>query len=216
LIIIGTGTSKKVLRWSSILKVIGFSYMAFVSQRSIGPFVIVATPIVIDSLNEVWSEWLSIVSRIYKHRLSNSMPTIFAVILNMIILGIFLVLVVQQAFSVSSDEQVHKGLPRNTVEWIRVNHPEGRMFNSYNWGGYLQWELPAYPVFIDGRADLYGEQTINDWWSIVHATEEGIRLLDQWQVNFVVLEPGWPILDRLAQNGWQVLYEDDIAIVMSR
>ena len=216
LIVIGAGTSKKVLPWSSILKVIGFSYMAFVSQRSIGPFVVVATPIVIDSLNDVWSEWSTIVSRIYKPRPSNSMPTIFAVILNVIILGIFLVLTLQRAFSVSSDGQVHKGLPRNAVEWIRVNHPEGQMFNAYNWGGYLQWELPAYPVFIDGRADLYGEQTINDWWSIVHATEDGRRLLDQWQVNFVVLEPGWPILDRLAQNGWQVLYADDIAIVMGR
>lgn len=216
LIVIGAGTSKKVLPWSSILKVIGFSYMAFVSQRSIGPFVVVATPIVIDSLNDVWSEWSSIVSRIYKPRPSNSMPTVFAVILNMIILGIFLVLMVKQAFSVSSGGQVHNGLPRNAVEWIRFNHPEGRMFNAYNWGGYLQWELPEYPLFIDGRADLYGEETISDWWSIVSATDEGIRLLDHWQVNFVVLEPGWPILNRLAQNGWQVLYEDDIAIVMSR
>ena len=29
------------------------------------------------------------------------------------------------------------------------------MFNSYNWGGYLMFKLPDYPVFVDGRTDLY-------------------------------------------------------------
>lgn len=121
-----------------------------------------------------------------------------------------------RAYSVSALQQVHSGLPLKAVEWIRVNQPEGRMFNAYNWGGYLQWELPEYPVFIDGRADLYGEKTINDWWSIVNATNQGLSLLDSWQVNFVVLEPGWPILERLNQDGWRVLYEDDIAVIMGR
>ena len=216
LLIIGAGTSKESLRWSSMLKVIGFSYMAFVSQRSIGPFVIVVAPIIIHSLTDAWSELLSTVSRIYKPRPSSSAPTIFTAILNIIILGIFIVLTLLRAVTVSSEGQVHDGLPKNAVEWIRVNHPEGRMFNAYNWGGYLQWELPEHPVFIDGRADLYGEQTINDWWRIVNATEEGVRLLDQWQVNFVILEQGWPILERLAQHGWHILYEDDIAIVIGR
>jgi hypothetical protein len=111
---------------------------------------------------------------------------------------------------------VHKGLPLKAVEWIRENPPDGRMFNAYNWGGYFQWELPEYPVYIDGRADLYGEKTINDWWRVVNATDQGMALLDSWQANFVILEPGWPILERLNQNGWRVLYEDDIAIIMGR
>jgi hypothetical protein len=111
---------------------------------------------------------------------------------------------------------VQSGLPMKAVEWIRANQVEGQMFNAYNWGGYLQWELPEYPVFIDGRADLYGEKTISDWWSVVNATDHGLAVLDSWQVNFVILEPGWPILEKLAQNGWHVLYKDDIAIVMGR
>jgi len=216
LIIIGTGTSKKSLSGSSILKVIGFAYMAFISQRSIGPFVIVATPVVINSLNDVWSECLSLLSRIYKPKKPSPLPEIFVVILNLFILGIFAVLAILRAYSVSRVEQVHNGLPLKVVQWIRENPPDGRMFNAYNWGGYLQWELPEYPVFIDGRADLYGEKTINDWWSVVNATDQGVALLDSWQANFVILEPGWPILEKLAQNGWHVLYEDDIAIVMGR
>ena len=216
LIIIGMGTSTKAISWSSILKVIGFSYMAFVSQRSIGPFVVIAAPVVINSLNNLWVEWLSIVSRLYTPKQSRPISVTFAIFLNLVILGFFVVLTMMRAYSVSAFERVHRGFPSKAVAWIRENQPEGRMFNAYNWGGYLQWELPEYPVFIDGRADLYGEKTINDWWRIVNATDQGLSLLDSLQVRFVILEPGWPILERLSQNGWRVLYEDDIALIMGR
>ena len=220
LIIVGSGTGRKPLRWSDILKVIGFSYMAFISQRSIGPCVIVATPVAIESLKAVWLEWLPVLSnqiqKLYKPKKSAPVPMPVAITLNLTILGLFFFILATHTYSVSTDQQVHSGLPLKAVKWIRANQPEGQMFNAYNWGGYLQWELPQYPVFIDGRADLYGEKTISEWWSVVNATDEGLALLDSWQVNFVILEPGWPILDKLSQMEWSVLYEDDTAIIMSR
>jgi hypothetical protein len=51
---------------------------------------------------------------------------------------------------------------------IPVPHDE-RMFNSYNWGGYLLWELPEYPVFIDGRTDLYDDELVEEWLRVVRA-----------------------------------------------
>ena len=216
LIIVGAGTSRNILSWSGILKVVGFSYMAFVSQRSIGPFVLVAIPVAIHSLTSTWSEWLSVFSRMRKRDPSRSVSTKLAVILHVLILGMFVSIALLRAYSVSTTSQVHSGLPRQAVEAIRVSQPQAQMFNSYNWGGYLQWQLPEYPVFIDGRADLYGEQTINDWWSVVNGTNEGLELLDSWQVNFVILEPGWPVLEKLAQRGWHVLYKDNTAVDLER
>lgn len=216
LLMIGAGRSKAALSWSSLLTVTGFSYMAFISQRSIGPFVVVVMPVVIHSLTTVWQEWSSLLSRLRSRRPSNSVSPGFAVVLHLLMLAFFASLTLFRAYSVSTNQKVHAGLPQNAVEAIRANEPEVQMFNSYNWGGYLQWELPEYPVFIDGRADLYGEQTIHDWWRIVNGTGEGIQLLDSWNINFVLLEPGWPILEELEQRGWRTLYEDDIAVVMER
>lgn len=216
LVIVGAGTSRKALSWNNILSVIGFAYMAFISQRSIGPFVIIAAPFVINSLNDFWSECLYLISSIYRQRQTKPAFARLAFLTNLFILGMFLVLVIIRAASVSTGQQVHNEWPWKAVEWIRTNQPDGRMFNAYNWGGYLQWELPEYPVFIDGRADLYGEKTIHEWWSVVNASEEGLALLDLWQVDFVILEPGWPILERLTQEGWHTLYEDSVAIVMGR
>ena len=220
LIIAGIGAGNKPLRWSDILKTIGFSYMAFISQRSIGPFILIAAPVAIESLSALWLQWRPVLSnqmqKLYQSKASVPVPAPAAIALNLSIIGLSIFMVFAHAYSVSMDQRVHGGLPMKAVRWIRVNQPEGRMFNAYNWGGYLQWELPQYPVFIDGRADLYGEKTITDWWRVVNATDEGVALLDSWQVNFVILEPGWPILEKLDQTGWQVVYEDEVAIIMGR
>jgi hypothetical protein len=176
--------------------------------------------VVINSLGQAWLEWLSLIpkqiGRFYKSKQSKPFPVLFATMLNMLIVGVLIFVIAMRAYLVSTTQQVHNGLPLKAVEWIRAHQPEGRMFNAYNWGGYLQWELPEYPVFIDGRADLFGEKTIGDWWRIVNATGEGLALLDLWHVKFVLLEPGWPIADRLTENGWRVLYVDDTAIILGR
>jgi hypothetical protein len=90
------------------------------------------------------------------------------------------------------------------------------LFNSYNWGGYLLWELPQYPVFIDGRTDLYNDEVINQWLKVVRAEPGWQKILDQWGVRLVLLEPGTPILGPLQDAGWQLLYKDKTAIVFGR
>ena len=40
----------------------------------------------------------------------------------------------------------------------------GPIYNQLNWGGYLIWRLPGYPVAIDGRTNLqadYGSNALN-------------------------------------------------------
>jgi hypothetical protein len=34
----------------------------------------------------------------------------------------------------------------------------GRLFNDFNWGGYLIWSLPQRPVALDGRTNLHGDE----------------------------------------------------------
>jgi len=78
--------------------------------------------------------------------------------------------------------------------------PPGRLFNSYNWGGYLLWELPEYPVFIDGRTDLYNDELINEWLQVMRGEPGWQEALDRWQVRLVLLEPGAPVVEQLAPN----------------
>ena len=43
--------------------------------------------------------------------------------------------------------------------------------NHYNWGGYFIWKLyPQYRVFMDGRADVYGDALMTEFGACYHLT----------------------------------------------
>jgi hypothetical protein len=50
--------------------------------------------------------------------------------------------------------------PVQAANFIRDNHLPQPIFNPLNWGGFLIWDLPEYPVSIDGRTDLYGDEIV--------------------------------------------------------
>jgi hypothetical protein len=43
--------------------------------------------------------------------------------------------------------------PKDAVEFLRTKTLPARIYNVYDWGGYLQYWLPERKVFIDGRAN---------------------------------------------------------------
>ena len=107
-------------------------------------------------------------------------------------------------------------LPVEAVEMIRDTRPAGRLFNSYNWGGYLLWALPEYPVFIDGRTDLYNDEIISQWLQIMRGEAGWQAALERWDVRLALVEPGMPLGRLLGEAGWTVLYQDDQAVVYGR
>jgi len=41
------------------------------------------------------------------------------------------------------------------LEFMQRQHINGRIFNNYGWGGYMEWNAPQLKPFIDGRADIF-------------------------------------------------------------
>ena len=107
-------------------------------------------------------------------------------------------------------------MPAEAVNFIRETKPAGRLFNSYNWGGYILWELPEYPVFIDGRTDLYDDDLINEWLQVLRAEPGWQAGLERWQVRLILVENGTPVVGQLEQNGWKQLYQDELAVIYGR
>ncbi len=104
----------------------------------------------------------------------------------------------------------------DAAAFIRDDLPAGNMFNSYNWGGYLLWELPHVPVFIDGRTDLYNDEIISQWLQVVRVESGWQEVLEKWDVGWVLLENGSDLQPALQANGWRLLYQDALAVVLSR
>jgi hypothetical protein len=220
ILLIGLGLAKKIPDWGDILKFVGFAYMAFVSQRSIGPFIVVAIPVVSRYLWLAWIErfkpgLIPAEQEIYQRKSQKLAPRL-ARVMNTIIILALAVAALGRAVWLSNSNLVYAEFPVQAVNWIKEHKPIGPMFNSYNWGGYLTWALPEYPVFIDGRADLYGDELMNGWWDVVNGSDKGFALLDKWQIKFVFLEPGWPVIQKLPAQGWQVLYKDEQTVIFGR
>ena len=56
------------------------------------------------------------------------------------------------------DRMISGTYPVDAINFLR-QHPEaGPLYNNLNWGGFLMWYMPQYPVAIDGRNDLYGDE----------------------------------------------------------
>jgi hypothetical protein len=106
--------------------------------------------------------------------------------------------------------------PSRAVAFLR-SHPADRMFNHYDWGGYLIWKLyPSTRVFIDGRADLYGRQLLDQFANTYQFRGDWQQALQQWKIT-TVLVPADSALATGLQNssGWAVTYEDSQAVILS-
>lgn len=106
--------------------------------------------------------------------------------------------------------------PAGAVAYIREHRPPGPLFNHFNWGGYLIWSLPEYPVGMDGRTNLYGEErllrafdTCNgmSWDTDPELIAAGVVL--------VPVEMKLALIDKLRQatDRWHAVYEDKVAVV---
>jgi len=105
--------------------------------------------------------------------------------------------------------------PVGAVRWLQQQGVQGKMFTSFEWGGYLLWNVyPQVRVFIDGRgidADKFTQYT-----HILWMTDEGKVFFDAAHFDFVMIprenkithEP-YPLNQYLLVNPqWRVLYED--------
>ncbi|HRJ58720.1 MAG TPA: hypothetical protein PLV64_20715 [Anaerolineales bacterium] len=198
--------------WGQIIKILGFSYLTFVAQRNVAIAAIVAAPLLADWMNAALQHLMKD-SRPSPRR---SLPLTLRTFINAALGFTLLAAALGNAYLASLPEKVDENYPTAAIQWIKTNQPEGQMFNSYNWGGYLLWTLPEYPVFIDGRADMYDEELIQQWQNVVSAEANALSILDEWNVNFILLEPHWSIVTVLQTHGWQTAFEDDKAVILVR
>ena len=48
--------------------------------------------------------------------------------------------------------------PVQAINFLRDHPQRGPLYNTFDWGGFISWYMPEYPVAIDGRTDLYGDE----------------------------------------------------------
>jgi hypothetical protein len=107
-------------------------------------------------------------------------------------------------------------MPTAALAAVEAAHVTGPILNDYGFGGYLAFA--GVPPFIDGRAELYGDEFIKRYvQAMLLESDELPKLLDQNGIAWTLIAPERPavlLLDHLP--GWRRLYADDVAVVHVR
>jgi hypothetical protein len=111
--------------------------------------------------------------------------------------------------------------PVKACNFLRASQLPGPIFNGYEWGGFLTWYLPEYPVAIDGRVNLYGNELDEKYFRVTGGSirmEEdpsfvGARIILMGRNSAMV--KALTTLPAL-RDQFRVVYEDDLATVLAR
>lgn len=108
--------------------------------------------------------------------------------------------------------------PARAVAFLRSHPMPNRLFVYYDWGGYAVWKLyPDYRVFIDGRADLYGDELIHQFRQVAELHAGWKQVLDQAGVEAILVPTSGALAQGLLLDSqWQASYEDSQATLFRR
>lgn len=104
--------------------------------------------------------------------------------------------------------------PVQAVDWLEENPQQGKMFNAFDWGGYLLLRLwPEQLAFIDSQTDVHGQVT-REYETVITLADGWQATLEQRQVQWAILPPDWPLAQALLAEGWHQVYRDDTATIL--
>ena len=113
--------------------------------------------------------------------------------------------------------EVAEAYPVAAADYVRQQQLPQPLFNSFAWGGFLTWYLPEYPVAIDGRTDLYGDDYNIQYAKVMNADAHYSTFPPLNQAATLVLEKN-SLMGKAFPHvtGFKQVYSDDVAVVLVR
>jgi hypothetical protein len=115
------------------------------------------------------------------------------------------------------DQAISGQFPVDAVNYLRKNPVGGPLYNSFDWGGFLIFYMPQYPVAIDGRGDLYGGDLTEQFLATEGAEPSYATDPHLNEAGVVLLKNIAPLASILpSDRRFRVIYRDDLAVVFAR
>ena len=107
--------------------------------------------------------------------------------------------------------------PSKAVAFLHAHSVSGPVFNSYGFGGYLEWASgDRNKVFIDGRGELFEPGGVfADYMHISLLKPGALAVLHGYQVRACLLDRDQPLAVFLASlPEWQTVYADEVSVLL--
>jgi len=209
--------NRRNLSASHVFLLGGLVLMSLLMARNIPLFAIACAPILAEWISRKLSlstQWINLEKRFAN--LSTSNRWYVAPLITVIVaFGYF-------AYNHSNNKPIFQFNPQvfpvQAVDWIESNPIEGRMFNDFNWGGYLLYRLwPQHRVFLDSQSDFYGEPLMREYEIISIARGNLKDLFVKYHIMWAIIPFNSPLAKALATDSdWKSVYQDSVAIIFIR
>lgn len=111
--------------------------------------------------------------------------------------------------------------PAKAVDFVLKERLPPRMLNDFNSGAYLIGRsYPKRQVFIDGRAEVYGQEFYQQWDKVSKADEEAFnKLIQKYSITAIFLSyaqgssPKDLLKYLVRQPSWRFIYLDEAAVI---
>ncbi len=234
LLLIGLATGRVKGRTSEWLIAFALLYLALSSQRHVPLFVLGAAPLVGRCAQALLGLVASLLPRMHDRpaaqaaiRWAPSRPGEPGRALGAINLALLIVVgagmvgyrALPNLQSGREAQALSAALPVEATDALRALGRPVRVFNYYDYGGYLVWRL--FPtggrVFIDGRVEVYGPQVFSRYLQVSYLSESWPDVIAQAHPDAIILPNAHPLTGILRQDAtWQVLRRDAVATVFTR
>jgi hypothetical protein len=234
LLLAGLATGRVRARTSEWLLAFALLYLALSSQRHVPLFVLAAAPLIGRCAQALLSLLASLLPPADRRpaaqaalRWKPAVPmgntaTLGAINLALLIVvgaGMIAYRAVPNLRPASEAAAIKGVLPVEATDALQRTGRPLRVFNYYDYGGYLIWRL--YPdggrVFIDGRVEVYGPQVFSRYLRVSYLSSGWQDVIAQAHPDAIVLPSAHPLTGILGQDStWTLLSRDDVATVFTR
>lgn len=107
--------------------------------------------------------------------------------------------------------------PSAAVTYLRDNPCDGNLFNSYNYGGFLIWQLPDHKVYIDGRMPSWGYEGgmyMTNYLRVIDEKAFRDDEFERYDIRCVLAENESPVTKALKAEGWNPVVNDNTSSLL--
>ena len=111
---------------------------------------------------------------------------------------------------------VQKKFPVDAVRFAAGHGIRGRVFNKYEWGGFVAHEVPEQKVFIDSRMVNF-KPVLEDYLEISSGGAGALERLESWKIDWTLTDAQEGLAPRLREDSrWKGVFDDGFACIFVR
>jgi hypothetical protein len=232
LLIFGLAFGARRLTLPTVLMCIAFAHLALSGLRNLPLFVIVSLPAIARSwsgfsIGEGQLRFASLRERLTRMtKLFDENEALCNKHIWPIAYCLILVIAAVNGGSLAGQRVLNsswspKNKPIATLEYLRTAEKKGELdanrgFNFDNWGGYIRYLLGTR-VFIDDRADFYGEKFYYEYGNVSLVQPGWQKILDDHKIQWVLFPKDSLLSAALSKTpGWQNVAQDEASQLFVR